>query len=134
MQQRCCDDEVVKLKVNLMSFNLLEAKDLQEARAKGAGLMMFYVAGMGGVLCYNISPKKQGWLVKKMQLSSKTSKICLRQQIQRRKAIMKEELSFNTKEECWSCGVQVAKVAANENGSCTKWQQNEEGRAAPTAQ
>ncbi|GKV36909.1 hypothetical protein SLEP1_g44992 [Rubroshorea leprosula] len=34
---------------------------------------------------------------------------------------------------CWSCGVQAAKVAANENESCTKWQQNEEGRAAPTA-
>ncbi|GKV08136.1 hypothetical protein SLEP1_g19812 [Rubroshorea leprosula] len=41
-----------------MSFNLLEAEDLQEARSKNAGLMMFYVAGMGGVLCYNISPKK----------------------------------------------------------------------------
>ncbi|GKU99365.1 hypothetical protein SLEP1_g12226 [Rubroshorea leprosula] len=26
--------------------------------------MMFYVAGMGGVLCYSISPKRQGWLVK----------------------------------------------------------------------
>ncbi|GKU92024.1 hypothetical protein SLEP1_g5808 [Rubroshorea leprosula] len=35
---------------------------------------------------------------------------------------------------CWSCGVQAAKVAAaNENESCTKWHQNEEGRAAPTA-
>ncbi|GKV01272.1 hypothetical protein SLEP1_g13837 [Rubroshorea leprosula] len=36
---------------------------------------------------------------------------------------MKEELSFNTKEECWSCGVQAAKVAANEKESCTKWKQ-----------
>ncbi|GKU97402.1 hypothetical protein SLEP1_g10551 [Rubroshorea leprosula] len=47
-----------------MSFNLLEAEDLQEARSKNAGLMIFYVTGMGGVLCYNISPKRQGWLVK----------------------------------------------------------------------
>ncbi|GKV33826.1 hypothetical protein SLEP1_g42278 [Rubroshorea leprosula] len=43
---------------------------MQEARAKDAGLMMFYVAGMGGVLCYSISPKKQGWLVK-MQIGTK---------------------------------------------------------------
>ncbi|GKV52880.1 hypothetical protein SLEP1_g59436, partial [Rubroshorea leprosula] len=47
-----------------MSFNLLEAEDLQEARSKNASLMMIYVAGMGGVLCYSISPKRQGWLVK----------------------------------------------------------------------
>ncbi|GKU85779.1 hypothetical protein SLEP1_g402 [Rubroshorea leprosula] len=65
LRKRVC--EVVKLKVNLMSFNLLEAKDLQEVRA---GLMMFYVVGMGGVLCYNISPKRQGWLVK-MQIVTK---------------------------------------------------------------
>ncbi|GKU97401.1 hypothetical protein SLEP1_g10550 [Rubroshorea leprosula] len=60
--KRVC--EAVKLKVNLMSFNLLEAEDLQEARSKNVGLMMFYVAGVGGVLCYSISPKRQGWLVK----------------------------------------------------------------------
>ncbi|GKV34333.1 hypothetical protein SLEP1_g42710 [Rubroshorea leprosula] len=47
-----------------MSFNLLEAEDLQEARSKNDGLMIFYVAGMGGVLCYSISLKRQGWLVK----------------------------------------------------------------------
>ncbi|GKV35496.1 hypothetical protein SLEP1_g43754 [Rubroshorea leprosula] len=52
------------MKVNLTSFNLLEAEDLQEVRAKDASLMMFYVASMGGVLCYSISPKRQGWLVK----------------------------------------------------------------------
>ncbi|GKV36251.1 hypothetical protein SLEP1_g44399 [Rubroshorea leprosula] len=58
MQQRCYDNEAVKLKVNLTSFNLLEAEDLQETRAKDAGLMMFYVAGMGSVLCYSISPQR----------------------------------------------------------------------------
>ncbi|GKU87475.1 hypothetical protein SLEP1_g1868 [Rubroshorea leprosula] len=55
-QKRVC--EAVKLKVNLTSFNLLEAEDLQEARAEDAGLMMVYVVGMGGVLCYSISLEK----------------------------------------------------------------------------
>ncbi|GKU96521.1 hypothetical protein SLEP1_g9750 [Rubroshorea leprosula] len=62
--------EAVKLKVNLTSFNLLEAEDLQEARAKDAGLMMFYVVAMGHVLFYSISLKGQGWLVK-MQIGTK---------------------------------------------------------------
>ncbi|GKU93844.1 hypothetical protein SLEP1_g7405 [Rubroshorea leprosula] len=54
MQQRCCNDE----------------EDLQEAKAKDAGLMTFLGCWYCGVLCYSISPKRQGWLMK-MQIGTK---------------------------------------------------------------
>ncbi|GKV53669.1 hypothetical protein SLEP1_g60186 [Rubroshorea leprosula] len=57
--------------MNMVSEPFMIFEGLQKIyHAKDAGLMMFYVAGMGGVLCYNISPKRQGWLVN-MQIGTK---------------------------------------------------------------